>query len=124
MEPKITAAIPVLPAADVAQSLDWWTKICGFKEVFRDATPPTYAGIKRDEASVHLAGIDDKKLARQIGDQTMVRLAVKGVDAMYAEFQDAGGRVHPNGPLQSKPWGTREFTAIDPNGVCVTFLET
>jgi len=29
--------------------------------------------------------------------------------------------VHPNGPLQTKPWGTKEFGAIDPNGVCVTF---
>src|SRR5258706_11426553 len=123
MEPVIKAAIPVLPAADVTQSLDWWTKVCGFKETFRDATPPTYAGINRDEAYVHLAGMGDKTLARQIGDQTMVRLSVKGVDAMYAEFQHAGGQVHPNGPLQTKPWGAREFTAIDPNGVCVTFLE-
>jgi hypothetical protein len=31
--------------------------------------------------------------------------------------------VHPNGPLQTKPWGTKEFAAIDPNGVCVTFQE-
>jgi len=124
METRITAAIPVLPAADVSQSLDWWTKICGFKEVFRDATPPTYAGIKRDEAYAHLSAIDDKNLARQIGDQTMVRFAVKGIDAMYAEFQSAGGQVHPNGPLQAKPWGAREFGAIDPNGVCVTFVET
>jgi uncharacterized glyoxalase superfamily protein PhnB len=164
VEAKITAAIPVLPAADVSQSLNWWTKICGFEETFRDATPPMYAGIKRDEAYVHLSavddrklareigdqtmvrlavkgidamyagikrdeayvhlsGIDDTKLARQIGDQTMLRLAVKGVDAMYAEFQSAGGQVHPNAPLEAKPWGTREFTAIDPNGVCVTFVE-
>jgi hypothetical protein len=25
--------------------------------------------------------------------------------------------------LQTKPWGTKEFGAIDPNGVCVTFQE-
>jgi hypothetical protein len=31
--------------------------------------------------------------------------------------------VHPNGALQAKPWGTKEFAAIDPNGVCVTFQE-
>jgi hypothetical protein len=30
--------------------------------------------------------------------------------------------VHPNGALQTKPW-TKEFGAIDPNGVCVTFPE-
>jgi len=67
--------------------------------------------------------MDDKALARQIGDQTMVRIAVNGIDAFYAEYQQRGGKVHPNGALQTKPWGSREFAAIDPNGVCVTFQE-
>jgi uncharacterized glyoxalase superfamily protein PhnB len=42
---------------------------------------------------------------------------------MYDEYQKRGGKVHPNGPLKTQPWGTREFAAIDPNGVCVTFQE-
>ena len=123
MDPIVTSAIPILPAADVSESLKWWTEVCGFKETFRDTTPPTYAGIGRDEAYLHLAGMTDKKLARTVGHQTMVRLAVKGIEAMYAEYQKRGGKVHPNGPLQTKPWGTKEFGAIDPNGVCVTFQE-
>jgi len=104
MQPIIKGAIPVLPAADTAESLKWWTEVCGFKETFRDATPPTYAGINRGEAYLHIAGMNDKTLARKVGDQR-------------------GGKVHPNGPLQTKPWGTKEFGAIDPNGVCVTFQE-
>lgn len=123
MEPVIKFAIPVLPAADTTESLHWWTAVCGFQEAFRDSTPPTYAGINRGAAHLHIAGMDDKVLARKVGDQTMVRLAVTGIEALYAEFQKRGGKVHPNGPLQTKPWGTREFGAIDPNGVCVTFQE-
>jgi uncharacterized glyoxalase superfamily protein PhnB len=119
----IKGAIPVLPAADAAESLKWWTEVCGFKETFRDATPPTYAGINRGEAYLHIAGMNDKILARKVGDQTMVRLAVQGIEALYVEYQERGGKVHPNGPLQTKPWGTKEFGAIDPNGVCVTFQE-
>ena len=119
----ITAAIPVLPAADTAESLRWWTEICGFEEVFRDNTPPSYVGIRRGDAQLHISGMDDKIFARKVGDQTMVRLAVKGIEALYAEYQQRGGKVHPNGPLQTKPWGTKEFGAIDPNGVCVTFQE-
>lgn len=116
MDPIIKAAIPVLPAADADESLNWWTNICGFKETFRDATPPNYAGINRGEAHLHIAAMTDKTLARKVGDQTMVRLAVKGIEALYAEYQERGGKVHPNGPLQTKPWGTKEFGAIDPNG--------
>lgn len=123
MEPTIKGAIPVLPAADAAESLKWWTEVCGFKETFRDATPPNYAGINRGDAYLHIAGMTDKTLARKVGDQTMVRLAVKGIEALYAEYQERGGKVHPNGALQTKPWGTKEFGAIDPSGVCVTFQE-
>ena len=53
----------------------------------------------------------------------MVRITVEGIDAYYAEYQQRGGKVHPNGKLEMKPWGSREFGAIDPNGVCVTFRE-
>jgi hypothetical protein len=119
----IKSAIPVLPAADTAESLNWWDEKCGFKETFRDATPPNYAGINRGGAHLHLAGMGDKELARKVGDQTMVRIAVQGIEAMYAEYQKRGGKVHPNGALQTKPWGAKEFAAIDPCGVCVTFQE-
>ena len=79
--------------------------------------------MNRGEAYLHIAEMDDKALARKVGDQTMVRFAVKGIEALYAEYQQRGGKVHPNGSLQTKPWGTKEFGAIDPNGVCVTFQE-
>jgi uncharacterized glyoxalase superfamily protein PhnB len=123
MEPTIKGAIPVLPAADASASLKWWTEVCGFTETFRDNTPPNYAGINRGQAYLHISGMQDKELARKVGDQTMVRIAVKGIDDLYAEYQKRGGTVHPKGPLQTKPWGTKEFGAIDPNGVCVTFQE-
>jgi uncharacterized glyoxalase superfamily protein PhnB len=122
-KPKMRAAIPVLPASDAAASLQWWVTRCGFTETFRDATPPAYVGIERDGTQLHLVGITEENLARTIGEQTMVRIRVDGIAHFYAEFKQRGGVVHPNGPLQTKPWGTTEFAAIDPNGVCITFQE-
>jgi len=119
----IIRAIPVLPAAEVEESLRWWKEICGFEEAFRDGTPPNYVGIHRGEAHLHISGMTDKPLARKVGDQTMVRLAVKGIETLFSEYQEKGGKVHPNGSLQTKPWGTKEFSTIDPNGICVTFQE-
>lgn len=121
MSPSFKSAVPVLPAASTPESLAWWTQVCGFTETFRDATPPTYAGVAREEVHLHISGMNDVELARKIGEQTMVRIIVEDVKAVHAEFQERGGAVHPNGPLQTKPWGTTEFAAIDPNGVCVTF---
>ena len=121
METKFLSAIPVLPAADLVASLAWWTGICGFEEVFRHGEPPSYAGINRGGARLHLSLMTDPVLARTVGDQTMLRLWVEGLDAFYEEYQQRGGKVHPNGALGPRPWGGREFGAIDPNGICVAF---
>jgi uncharacterized glyoxalase superfamily protein PhnB len=123
MSASVKAAVPILPATDVATSLAWWTGVCGFTESFRDSTPPNYAGISRDGASIHLARVTDPAVAKAVGDQTMVRIVVDDVTSFFAEYQQRGGKVHPNGGLARKPWGTLEFAAHDPNGVCVTFLE-
>lgn len=117
-------AIPVLPAIDVAASIRWWVEICGFHEKFRHGDPPSYAGVERGAVVFHLTGFDDAAQARAVGEQTMLRLSVTGIDALYAEFQARGGTVHPNGPLRQQPWGGRAFDAIDPCGVCVTFTES
>lgn len=29
--------------------------------------------------------------------------------------------IHPNGPLQTKPWGQREFALLDPDNNLITF---
>jgi catechol 2,3-dioxygenase-like lactoylglutathione lyase family enzyme len=122
-EATLQSAIPVLPTGDLPASLRWWTEVCGFSEVFRHGDPPAYAGIARGPVRLHLARIEDAALARTVGDQTMLRLVVTGIDALYAEYQTRGGEVHPNGPLREQPWGGRAFGAIDPGGVCVTFTE-
>jgi catechol 2,3-dioxygenase-like lactoylglutathione lyase family enzyme len=123
MAATIQTAIPILPTPDVAASLAWWTNICGFTETFRHGTPPEYAGVERQGARLHLNLFRDPALAKTVGEQTMVRFLVEDVADLYAEYQQRGGVVHPNGPLQKKPWGTTEFAAIDPGGVCVTFQE-
>lgn len=117
------AAVPILPAGDVAASLAWWTSVCGFTEMFCYGDPPGYAGIAREGVSLHISSVSDADLAKTVGEQTMVRVIVDDVAAYYAEYQQRGGSVHPNGGLQKKPWGSTEFAAIDPGGVCVTFAE-
>jgi len=123
MAATIKTAIPILPTPDVTASLAWWTTVCGFTQSFCYGTPPSYAGIERQGAQIHLTLFTDPALAKTVGEQTMVRLQAEDVAALFAEYQARGGKVHPNGGLQKKPWGTTEFAAIDPGGVCVTFQE-
>jgi uncharacterized glyoxalase superfamily protein PhnB len=52
----------------------------------------------------------------------MLRVGVRGIDPLY-EHGKTDGIVHPNDPLQEKPWGFREFSVIDHDGNLVTFFE-
>ena len=106
MAAQFEMAVPVLPAVDLERSLHWWIETCGFTEVFRHGAPPTYA-----------------HLARTIGDQTMLRFQIRDLEDFFARYKAQGGAVHPNGGFGRKPWGSLEFSASDPCGVCVTFAE-
>jgi catechol 2,3-dioxygenase-like lactoylglutathione lyase family enzyme len=113
--------IPVLPVDDMDETLRFYTGKLGFTETFRDNDEtPGYVGIKRDEVFIHLALVGNG-MARTVGEQTMARFAVDDVDGLYADYCKHNGVIHPNGKLQTKPWGTREFGVLDPTGVCLTF---
>jgi uncharacterized glyoxalase superfamily protein PhnB len=67
--------------------------------------------------TLHLFASQDKHLA----DWTSLRIEVDCIDALYKRCNESGC-VHPNGQLGSRPWGTREFSIIDPSGVCIAFV--
>lgn len=55
---------------------------------------------------------------------TTLRIQVEHVEQLYEEFMAlGGGMIHPNGKLQTKPWGAKEFAVLDLAGVCITFYE-
>lgn len=120
MTAEVLAAVPVLPAADVSVATDFYVTKLGFVLDFTHGEPAEYAGVSRDGAQIHLCRMDD---AKAIGDQTMLRFRVRDIEALYEELKNSGA-LHPNGALQQKPWGTWEFTILDPNDVCVTFQES
>ncbi len=111
-------ATPVLPALDLAQALDFYERRLGWRKVF--CFPELgYAGLERNGATLHLWKCDDPEIPRN----SSCRFRVRGVDALYAEYQ-AAGVVHPNGALELKPWGSREFIALDRDGNALHFAET
>jgi uncharacterized glyoxalase superfamily protein PhnB len=116
---KVVTAIPVLPCSDVRTGVDYYVQKLGFTEKFCHGEPASYAGVERDGVIIHLCLMND---AKYIASQTMLRFAVQNVDALYEEVK-AGGAVHPNGALSEKPWGSREFGALDADGVCIAFYE-
>jgi hypothetical protein len=109
----LTTAIPILPAADVEAIQAFCTRKLGFKV---DAVYPDYCIASRDGAQLHFFTCKEPKIA----EWTACYVTVSDVDALYEEYA-AAGIIHPNGQLQAKPWGMREFTALTPDGVALRF---
>lgn len=118
MTTRFLGVSPLIPARDVEEAIAFYRDSIGFELDYRDAEPAQFAIVARDAARLHLFASQDKHLA----DWTSLRITVDGIDALYERCRQAGC-VHPNGELGERPWGTREFSIVDPSGVCIAFVQ-
>ncbi|WP_298820164.1 bleomycin resistance protein [Chloroflexus sp.] len=108
-------AIPKFPTADMPAALEFYQHKMGFTVQFNYGD---YAAIRRDTVEIHLWICEDKYIA----EHTACRIAVDNIEALYAEYRQAGV-IHPNGMLEEKPWGGKEFVALDRDGNGLFFFE-
>ncbi len=52
----------------------------------------------------------------------MSYVRVNRIEDLFEEYSRQGV-IHPNGSLEVKPWGQREFAASDLNGALLRFVE-
>lgn len=115
MTTEIVKVVPVLPAQDIAATTQFYQEKLGFEVDYQDAT---YAMLHREGFALHFWHCPD----RNIAENSSCYVYVRGIEALYAEYQ-AASVIHPNGPLEDKPYGVREFTVLDLNGNAIRFAE-
>lgn len=113
----LVGATPVLPSLDIARSVAFYCRTLNFEEVH--SAPREYAIVERGPVELHFWYTENRDLPKSSG----CRVEVTGIDALYSVCQIAG-IVHPNAPIDTKPWGTREFAILDPDGNCLTFHQS
>lgn len=107
--------IPIIPARQIRASAEYYRDVLGFDVVHTEAE---YGIVRRGPAELHLwgpSGIAPKR------SNTMLRVEVEGLDDLYADCQRRN-IVHPNAPLHTEDWGTREFAILDLDGNLITFF--
>jgi catechol 2,3-dioxygenase-like lactoylglutathione lyase family enzyme len=114
-ELELKAAVPVLPVEDVDKAVDFYTTRLGFEKAFAYGA---YAGVQRGAVMIHL----DAGERAAFPGPTCCRVDVQGVDALSAEME-AQGVVDPDEPLETKPFGMRQFSVLDCCGNRITFAE-
>lgn len=113
---ELRSCVPLFPVPDVAAAVRFYVERLGFEVAFEyDADA---AGVRRGNIEIHFWRCAD----RHIAENTSCRISVVGIDVLYAEYEKAQV-VHSNGRLELKPWGFREFAALDHAGNLLTFAQ-
>jgi catechol 2,3-dioxygenase-like lactoylglutathione lyase family enzyme len=111
---QLLGTVPVVPVTDVAEAVAFYGDSLGFALAFHQGE---YAGVERGAAHLHLDGV-----ANDGAGKVTARVTVSGVDALYAEIEPTGV-VDPAEPINTKPWGARQFSVLDCCGNRITFVE-
>jgi hypothetical protein len=109
----LKSAIPILMTGSLAETVAFFERL-GFTARVNDGS---FAILNRDDVELHfvLEGLEP-------GQNTCeCRINVAGIETLYASFPPEA--IHPNGKLEAKPWGFKEFAVLDPGGLCVHFAE-
>jgi len=77
-----------------------------------------YLMVGKDNIEIHFfefVGLDPKENYGQVYIRT------DNIDKLYQSLLDNKTSIHPNGHLQIKPWGQKEFALLDPDNNLLTF---
>ena len=113
----LTAIHPKLPMRDKTITRDYYMNKLGFQE-FGSADYDGYLMIQKDAIQIHFfeyKSLDPKENYGQ------VYLRTNDIEAFYQSLLEKKVKIHPNGKLENKPWGQKEFALLDPDSNLLTF---
>ena len=123
--PPARSVEPILPTADIAASVAWYTKVLGATGgwEWRDADdePPNHGGVRVGRAALQFT------LAPELAERargtsyffTTDTRSADDLDAYVATIEANGGTI--DRPPQDYPWGLREFQMLDCHGYRIRF---
>lgn len=120
--PAFRSAVPALPASDVRRAVDFYVDALGFREVSQD--DDGLGILARDGVRLHVWLADGSALGAEtyLAGSASCRIETTQIETLHEHCAELGV-VHPNAPLQDRPWGAREFAVLDPDGNLITFFE-
>lgn len=80
-----------------------------------------YLMVEKDNIQIHFFEFTELYPEENYGQ---VYIRTNDIDALYQSFQANQVSIHPNGNLQTKPWGQKEFSILDPDNNLLTFGQT
>ena len=94
---------------------DYYIKQLGFQEI---GDYEGYLMVKKDKIEIHFFEFKTLDPKENYGQ---VYIRTDNIDSFYQSLLDSKTAIHPNGPLETKPWGQKEFSVLDPDNNLLTF---
>lgn len=113
----LTKIHPKLPMRNKVATHDYYVNILGF-QVLGSSDFEAYLMLKKDEIEIHFFEFKDLDIKENYGQ---IYIRTTNINELYQSFLDRKIEIHPNGHLQIKPWGQREFSLLDPDNNLLTF---
>jgi hypothetical protein len=113
----LTDINPKLPMRDKNVTREFYINKLGFK-VFGSADYDGYLMMEKDRIQIHFFQFKELDPKENYGQ---VYIRTDNIDSFYQSLLDNKTLIHPNGPLETKPWGQHEFSVLDPDNNLLTF---
>ena len=112
----LTEVNPKLPMRDKAETRNFYLDKLGFQEF--GGNYDGYLMVQKDNIQIHFFEFKELDPKENYGQ---VYIRTDEVDKLYQSMLDKNISIHPNGHLQTKPWGQKEFSMVDPDNNLLTF---
>jgi catechol 2,3-dioxygenase-like lactoylglutathione lyase family enzyme len=109
-------AIPVLPSLEMSRTIAFYEKKLGFQVVSQYGD--SYAILRKEHIFLHFWLCD----LPIVVENSSCYVRVSRIEELYETYRSQN-IVHPNGHLETKPWGMKQFSILDEDGNLITFGE-
>lgn len=114
----LTHINPKLPMRNKAITTHYYCTQLGFEVLGNNY--PNYLMVKKDHIEIHFFSFGTLDPQQNYGQ---VYIRTTDIEGLYASLLNKGVAIHPNAPLQTKSWGQKEFSLLDPDNNLLTFGE-
>ena len=111
----LTDINPKLPMRDKNVTREFYISQLGFQEI---GDYEGYIMVQKDKIEIHFFEFKELDPKENYGQ---VYIRTEDIDSLYKSMLDNKTEIHPNGTLQTKPWGQKEFALLDPDNNLLTF---
>lgn len=113
----LTNIHPKLPMRKKVVTKDFYCNLLEF-ELYGSEYFEGYLMLQKDAIQIHF--FEHKNLIPK-ENYGQVYIRTNEIENLYAQFISKGVKIHPNGKLELKHWGIKEFSILDPDNNLLTF---